>query len=115
MIKELSTKDKITLKIFGPFAQHPLYEYLEELALTVDPKKQVSEKGKSLFPADKQAGNNFMRLLLESLVSWGNRFPTNSKKEPTRFKKTLTRLQEEKVVLPKDFVYYSNPKKSERP
>lgn len=55
-----------------------------------------------------------MRLLLESLVSWGTRFPTNAKKEPTRFKKTLTKLQEEKVVLPKELTYYQSQKKSER-
>jgi hypothetical protein len=56
-----------------------------------------------------------MRLLLESLVTWGTRFPTNSKKEPTKFKKTLTKLQDEKVVLPKDFIYYQpNARKSER-
>jgi len=42
-----------------------------------------------------------MRLLLESIVFWGNKFPTNSKKEPTKFKKTLNRLVDEKVVLPK--------------
>lgn len=60
-------------------------------------------------------GNNFMRLLLESLVSWGTRFPTNSKKEPTRFRKTLIRLQDEKVVIPKELTYYSNnPRKTER-
>jgi hypothetical protein len=53
---------------------------LEELALNVDPKKPVSEKGKNLYPTDKQTGNNFMRLLLESLSTWGTRYPTNSKK-----------------------------------
>jgi hypothetical protein len=87
---------------------------MEELALTVDPKKNLSDKGKSLFPTDKAMGNNFMRLLLESLVSWGTRFVTNAKKEPTRFKKTLTRLQDEKVVLPKEFIYYTSQKKTER-
>jgi hypothetical protein len=55
-----------------------------------------------------------MRILLESLVSWGTRFPTNSKKEPTKFRRTLTRLQDEKVVIPKDLVYYPASKKSER-
>ena len=68
-----------------------------------------------MFPTDKQTGNNLMRLLLESLVTWGTRFPTNSKKEPTKFRKTLMKLQEEKVVLPKDFLYYQpNARKSER-
>ncbi len=56
-----------------------------------------------------------MRLLLQSLVTWGTKFPTNSKKEPTRFKKTLTHLTDEKVTLPKEFVYYQqNQKKSEK-
>jgi hypothetical protein len=85
------------------------------MAINIDPKKQLSEKGKSLFPGDKQTGNNFMRLLLESLVTWGTKFPTNSKKEPTRFNRTLTRLQDEKVTLPKEFQYYSaKQKKTER-
>lgn len=28
ILKEISTKDKVTLKIFGTFSQHPLYGYL---------------------------------------------------------------------------------------
>lgn len=55
-----------------------------------------------------------MRLLLESLISWGTRFLTNSKKEPTRFRRTYMKLTEDKVVLPKEFIYYTNSKKSER-
>jgi hypothetical protein len=54
-----------------------------------------------------------MRLLLESFVTWGTKFPTNNKKEPTKFKKTLTHLIDEKVVMPKEFIYYNaNQKKS---
>lgn len=64
MLKELSYKEKVTRKLFGPFSKHPLYDHIEDLALKVDPKKVMEEKGKSLFPADKAMGNNFMRLLL---------------------------------------------------
>ncbi len=41
MLKELSQRASITLKLFGPFSKHPLYDYIEDLALTVDPKKAV--------------------------------------------------------------------------
>ena len=100
-------KEKISAKIFGPFAQHLLYHYLEDLAFNLDPKKNLSDKGKSLFPNDKNTGNDFMRLILESFVAWGGRFPTNSKKQATKFQKTLNRLTEEKIVLPKEFMFYT--------
>ena len=114
LLKELSLS-KIAIKMFGTFSLHPLYAALEELAFTVDPKKNVTEKGKNLFPGDKQTGIDFMRLLLESLIAWGNKFPNNSKKEPTKFKKTLNKLQEDKVTLPMNLVYYPpQQKKTER-
>ena len=53
MLKELSNKDKLTLKLFGPFANHPAYDYLVEMAFKVDPKKSMSDKGKTLFPTNK--------------------------------------------------------------
>ena len=45
----------------------------------MDPKKSVSEKGKSLFPGDKDSGHNLMKCLIESFVFWGTMFPKNSK------------------------------------
>ena len=42
-----------------------------ETAAKIDPRKLVTEKGKSLFSANKELGNKFMRLLLESLKFWG--------------------------------------------
>ena len=49
-----------------------------------------------------------MRLLLESLVCWGEKYPQNSKKEPTRFKKALNHLVKENVLLPAshEFKFY---------
>lgn len=77
MLKELSLRDKVTRKIFGPFSRHPLYNHLEQMALKTDPKKTVEEKGKNLFPGDKKTGNDFMRIILESMLAWGNRFGSN--------------------------------------
>ena len=64
MLRELSTREKITLKIFGHLSKHPLYAHIEKMAFEVDPKKAMEEKGKGLFPADKVTGNNLMRLIL---------------------------------------------------
>jgi hypothetical protein len=77
------------------------------LALKIDPKKAIEEKGKALFPTDKATGNNFIRLILESLLNWGSRFASNKEKKPTRFRISLDKLNDEKVVLPKNFVYYA--------
>jgi hypothetical protein len=100
----LSLRD-IVKKIFGPFSRHPLYAYLEQIALNTDPKKPVEEKGKSLFPGDKKTGNDFMRLVLESLVIWSSRFGAN-KDKPTRFTTTLENFNDARVILPKQFIYY---------
>lgn len=64
MLKELSFKDKISLKILSALAPHKLYAFLEEQALNIDPKKSISEKGKGLFPQDKDIGNAYIRLIL---------------------------------------------------
>jgi hypothetical protein len=64
MIKELSLRDKIAVRLFSSLSKQPLYAYLEELALRVDPKKAIEEKGKGMFPSDKATGNNLMRLVL---------------------------------------------------
>ena len=40
------------------------------------------------------------------MLNWGSRFTSGKEKKATRFKQTLDRLAEEKVVLPKNFVYY---------
>ena len=64
MMKELSLREQIVKKIFGPFSRHPLYVHLEQIALKTDPKKSVEEKGKNYFPNDKKTGNDFLRLIL---------------------------------------------------
>lgn len=42
MLKELTFKEKLTLRILSSLSSHPLYGYLEELIFRVDPKKAIS-------------------------------------------------------------------------
>lgn len=49
---------------------HNLLKYLSRMAKETDPNKSMSEKGRSLFE-DRQLGNDFIRLILETLKVWG--------------------------------------------
>lgn len=83
------------LKIIGLLSSSTQFlNFMQDIALTVDPKKSVAEKGKTLFPGDKEGyGNKYVNLVLELLVYLGTKFPKTSKSEPTRFKKILTKLE----------------------
>lgn len=45
------------------------FQKMIEFARTVDPRKPVDQKGKKLFK-DKELGNSFIRLILESILKW---------------------------------------------
>ena len=55
-----------------------------------------------------------MRLLLESLLTWGQRFGSN-KSKPTRFTTTLENISDARLVVPKEFIYYQKKEKGETP
>lgn len=43
-------------------------------AKTIDPKKNMSEKGLKKFPNEPETGREYMRLLLELTNFWGEKF-----------------------------------------
>ncbi len=77
--------------------------------------KQISEKGKSIFPSNSMVGNDFVRLVLELIRFWASRFPTTSKKEPTTYKRYYDELVDRKVIFPNDykFLSFANKKNAE--
>ena len=79
---------------------------MTNLAKTVDPKKSINEKGKDMFKTDKEAGVKFMRILLEALSCWGQRFRKQQNQQPTRYFKILSELNDSKITLPEDFKYF---------
>lgn len=58
--------DRSVNKVLSILASHTILKYLHQVAKETDPNKPISEKGKSLFD-DKQLGNDYIRLILESL------------------------------------------------
>lgn len=54
---------------------------MQDIALKIDPKKPVHEKGKSLFPGDGKDGygNKYVVIVLETVVYLGKKFPNTSK------------------------------------
>lgn len=79
--------------------------------------KPVQDKGRKKFPGHSEIGNNFIRCQLELLRYMANKFPKNTKSEPTNFTKLYNRLQEKGVVFPKDnqFIVASKNPKDEMP
>ena len=84
-----------------------LLQSMIKMAKTIDPKKPVTEKGLTLF-LDKALGNRMMRLILECIVKWSEKYPTSNKSsdEPTRFRVAFNELVSEGVVLPKEFTFF---------
>ena len=70
MLKELTYKGKFTTSLFAVMAGNALFAKMDELALRTDPKKSLTEKGRKMFVNSPQEGNNFIRIILESLVAW---------------------------------------------
>ena len=50
--------------------------------------------------------NDYLRLILECLKVWGEKFKNNKQGQPTKFIKFYNELVEAKVVLPTDFKYF---------
>jgi hypothetical protein len=48
-----------------------------------------------------------MRLILESIKVWGEKFSSNKKNEPSRYKLAYDELAREKVVMPEELRFYS--------
>ena len=94
-------------------ASSMLLKTMTKLATTVDPQKAMDLKGKKLMK-DSDLGNKFMRLLLENIVRWSERFPTSNNQTPTKFKLAYNELAKERVVLPSDFKFYSDTREKER-
>ena len=46
-----------------------LLQNMNKMAKTIDPKKDMSNKGLNLFP-EKEIGNKMMTLILECIVKW---------------------------------------------
>ena len=85
-----------------------LLQNMTKMAKTIDPKKDVTQKGLTLFP-DRQLGNNLMTLILECIIKWSEKYPTNkSSGEPTKYKLAYNELVNERVVLPSQFVFFPN-------
>lgn len=47
-----------------------------------------------------------MRLLLEFIKFWSERFPNNSQQQPTKFKKSFNELEKEGVIFPSTYSIY---------
>ena len=76
---------------------------MTKMAKTIDPKKPMNQKGLNLFP-DKNIGNKLMVLILECIVKWSEKYPSNkSSGEPTKYKLACNELIAEGVVLPERF------------
>ena len=51
-------------------------------------------------------GNDYLRLILECLKVWGEKFKNNKQEQPTKFRKFYNELVETKVVLPTEFKFF---------
>lgn len=67
----------------------------------------MEQKGLQTF-GNPQLGNRYMRLILECLVKWGQKYPQTANKSPTKFKNSLDQLIYSNVVLPNKFNYFED-------
>lgn len=86
---------------------------MADIAKTIDAKKSVEQKGRN-FMRDPDLGNKFMRLILESIQKWAERYPLTSSQTPSRFKLTYNELVEQGVVFPKTMEFYASNEKKDR-
>ena len=100
-----TVKDERT--ILSVLSNHALFRYLVALAKSTDPELPINQKGKKLFP-DPKIGNDYIRLILESIRVWGERFSSNKKNESSRYKKAYDELLKIKIVMPKDLIFYDS-------
>jgi hypothetical protein len=68
-------KEDKNSKLFSLLMTSKMFKHLTYLCETVDPRKPMADKGKSFFTSDSAVGNDFIRLILELLKFWADRYP----------------------------------------
>ena len=81
-------------------AYSALFEDMVRILKTVDPEKQLEEKGRTLFPGEAELGTKYLNLIAKCVVEWGENFPIAENMQSSKFKKSLEELRTLKVVLP---------------
>lgn len=87
-------------------SSHSLLKYLVAIAKSTDPYEAVEQKGKKLFK-DQSLGKDYIRLILESIKVWGEKFSSNKKNQSSHFKKAYDELVQMGVSMPKEMKFYS--------
>lgn len=100
MLKELTYQSD--LRLIGLLSTHKtLLDFLANEAKTVDPKKNMNDKGLKKFPGSPELGREYMRVMLELLVYWGEKYAkAKTSDQQTKYKKILNELRDSGVVLP---------------
>ena len=92
-------------KLLSLLTGHPLFKFLYETAEQTDPRKAVGEKGGRLFGGEPETGKKFMRVLLELIRIWAERYGKSKSGEPTKLFKFYQQLSERGVVFPKEYAH----------
>ena len=79
---------------------------MRDLSESVDPHKQVEDKGRTYFPSSSAIGNDYIRLILEIIQYLAARYTVNKHRDPTSYKKTYDALVGKKVTFPKDYRFF---------
>lgn len=66
----------------------------------------MTEKGSKKFPGQPDLGKQYMRILLELLNFWGEKFAKGKNSDPTKFRKNLTELKSNSVTMPTGNEYF---------
>lgn len=77
--------EKRYMNFVSALSSSVLLQRMLDIGRTVDPSRPIEGKGLNYFP-DPKLGNHYIRLVLECIVKWGNRFPMNSNNQPTKFR-----------------------------
>lgn len=114
VLKELTYKSET--KVFSLLSLNKTLDFLQTEARTIDPKKPIHEKGAKRFPNSPDIGKEYMRLMLELLQCWSEKFGKGKNSEPTKYKKNILDLKKEGVILPEEYIYIdqSRLKKSKK-
>jgi len=103
---DMSTKPETKFnKFFSTLLTHNLLKTMEGFCETIDPNKQVQDKGKKYFEGESEIGNNFIRLNLEIIKMLAAKFPKGKNDDATTFKKTYNKLVQEQVNFPNDYKF----------
>ena len=87
---------------------------MRELADSVDPHKQIEDKGRTYFRTNPALGNDYIRLALEIIQYLSGRYTVNKHREHTSYKKAYDALVAKKVNFPKDYKFFSGPAGKEK-